>query len=143
MDAAEARDLLETERTRLQRLHEEQQSSGFGLSAGDTAAGGGLNDKLGGDAATQIADREMAQSIDGHLEAELAEVEAALQRVEDGTYGVCEVTGEPIDDERLRILPATRYSAAAAPQAERARGTEDRGTGGLTADLEQQRRDPS
>ena len=42
------------------------------------------------------------------LEAELAEIEAALQRLDDGSYGVDEVTGEPIDPARLEALPTAR-----------------------------------
>jgi RNA polymerase-binding transcription factor DksA len=143
MDAATARDRLEQERLRLTRLREEQRGDGFGLSAGDTTAGGGLNDKLGGDAATQAHDREVEQAIGGHLEAELAEVDAALRRVDDGTYGRCEVGGEHIPDERLELLPATRYCAAHAAEVERSRGTEARGTQGLSSELERQRRGPA
>jgi RNA polymerase-binding protein DksA len=47
-------------------------------------------------------------------DAELAEVEAALERIRNGTYGVCEVTGQPISAERLRAIPWTRRGIAAA-----------------------------
>jgi RNA polymerase-binding transcription factor DksA len=49
-------------------------------------------------------------------EAELAEVEAALERIRCGTYGICAVTGRPISRERLSALPWTRLSQAAAKQ---------------------------
>jgi DnaK suppressor protein len=39
----------------------------------------------------------------------LEEIEAALARVDDGTYGVCGGCREPIVPERLEILPAARY----------------------------------
>ena len=43
------------------------------------------------------------------MHAELQEVDAALARVDEGTYGLSEVSGEPIPDERLRAQPtATR-----------------------------------
>ena len=48
-------------------------------------------------------------------DAELAEVEAALERIRGGTYGVCEVTGRPIAAARLRAVPWTRRSLASAP----------------------------
>lgn len=142
MDASTARDRLEQERARLTRLHDQQQESGFGLSSGDSAAGDGLNDQLGGDAATQAHDAEVERSIGGHLEAELEEVDAALQRVEDGTYGRCEIGGEKIADERLEILPTTRFCAEHAEEGERLRGVAGRGTGGLSREVEQQRRGP-
>ncbi len=47
-------------------------------------------------------------------EAELAEVEAALGRLRDGTYGICQHTGRPISAARLRALPWTRLSTSAA-----------------------------
>ena len=50
---------------------------------------------------------------------ELTEVEAALERIKAGTYGVCEVTGEPIAAERLRAIPWTRLSQKAAMARER------------------------
>ena len=54
---------------------------------------------------------------------ELAEVDAAIARIHDGTYGICEITGEPIAAERLRALPWTRFSRSAAAERERrARG---------------------
>jgi DnaK suppressor protein len=38
------------------------------------------------------------------------EVLAAIQRIERGTYGICELTGKPIEAERLRAIPWARYS---------------------------------
>jgi len=38
------------------------------------------------------------------------EVLAAIRRIERGTYGVCELTGEPIEAERLKAIPWARYS---------------------------------
>ncbi len=48
--------------------------------------------------------------------AELVEVEAALDRLRRGTYGICQLTGQPISPERLHVLPWTRLSVAAAVQ---------------------------
>ena len=42
----------------------------------------------------------------------LTEVDDALQRIEDGTYGICEGTGQPIPKERLEAIPWARYCAA-------------------------------
>ncbi|MCW5776270.1 MAG: TraR/DksA C4-type zinc finger protein [Phycisphaeraceae bacterium] len=52
----------------------------------------------------------------------LREIEAALQRINDGTYGVCEMTGKPINPERLEELPWARYSIEAAREIERRAG---------------------
>jgi RNA polymerase-binding transcription factor DksA len=48
------------------------------------------------------------------VERDLSGVERALARLDDGTYGVCDVCGSPIGDEALSIAPlATRCSACA------------------------------
>jgi DnaK suppressor protein len=43
---------------------------------------------------------------------ELAQVMAALRRTDDGSYGECQDCGEPIDERRLRALPATPFCTA-------------------------------
>jgi len=42
-------------------------------------------------------------------EAQMREVRAALARLENGTYGMCQKCGRPIDDERLEFLPLAAY----------------------------------
>jgi len=46
----------------------------------------------------------------GATQATLAEVLDALHRIELGTYSICEITGEPIEAERLEAIPWARYS---------------------------------
>ena len=49
----------------------------------------------------------------------IKEIDAALERITNGTYGVCELTGKPIRAERLEELPWARYSIEAARELER------------------------
>lgn len=49
----------------------------------------------------------------------IKEIDAALQRIADGTFGICEHTGKPIKLERLKELPWARYSIEAAREIER------------------------
>ncbi len=49
----------------------------------------------------------------------IREIDAALERIDAGTYGICEYTGKPISTERLDELPWTRYSIEAARERER------------------------
>jgi DnaK suppressor protein len=49
----------------------------------------------------------------------LREIEAALRKFDEGTYGICEGTGEPIERRRLEARPWTRYSVAYKEQLER------------------------
>jgi DnaK suppressor protein len=51
----------------------------------------------------------------------LREIEAALARIEEGSYGLCEETDEPIGKKRLEKMPWTRLSIEAAEQLERER----------------------
>ena len=55
--------------------------------------------------------------------ARLLEIDRALRRIEDGTYGVSEESGEPIGFDRLRAIPWARFTAPEQEQLEReARG---------------------
>ena len=60
------------------------------------------------DTASETFEREKDLSILEQLEEELAELEAALARIDDGTYGIDEVTGDAIDPARLEALPTAR-----------------------------------
>lgn len=52
---------------------------------------------------------EVLESL-GHMElAEVKRIDAALQRIEDGDYGVCRKCGEDISAERLKLLPDTPF----------------------------------
>ncbi len=52
----------------------------------------------------------------------LRDIENALNRIEDGTYGFCEVTGKAINIERLEALPTAKLSIEAQEQIESQRG---------------------
>lgn len=49
------------------------------------------------------------QALAAQLRSELAEVERALAKLDDGTYGVCETCGEAIAPDRLEAKPAARF----------------------------------
>jgi len=71
------------------------------------------------DAGTDTFDRDFALSLVSSEQEALSEIEAAIKRVRDGTYGICEITAKPISKERLLAVPFTRYSAEAQKQIER------------------------
>jgi DnaK suppressor protein len=66
-----------------------------------------------------IASIDNAQAA--HAAVELAQVQAALRRIADGTYGECIDCGDPIDLRRLEALPATPYCAPCQSVHERVR----------------------
>ncbi|HMJ91115.1 MAG TPA: TraR/DksA C4-type zinc finger protein [Candidatus Acidoferrum sp.] len=65
------------------------------------------------DAGTDEFDRDFALSLMSSEQNALFEIEQALTRMRNGTYGVCEVTGEEIEAERLAAVPWARYSTQA------------------------------
>ncbi len=71
------------------------------------------------DAGTDTFDRDLAISMVSNEQEILSEIEKAIQRIFDGTYGVCEITGQPISRERLMAVPFTRYSVEGQSQYER------------------------
>ena len=62
------------------------------------------------DAGSDAYDRDFALSMLSKEQGSLYEIDEALKRVEDGTYGVCDLCQKPIKHERLEALPFTRYT---------------------------------
>ena len=60
--------------------------------------------------ADKLEELEGNASIVNQLDSQLGEVKAALDRIEKGTYGLCEVCGKPIEKERLEANPAAKVS---------------------------------
>jgi len=71
------------------------------------------------DQGTDNFDREFAASLLNSEHDVLYEIEEALRRIEQGTYGTCEMSGNPIERERLKALPFARYSMAVQSEMER------------------------
>jgi RNA polymerase-binding transcription factor DksA len=105
----EARSRLEEERARLEGVrtglddeHLSDQTEQDSLSELSSV------DQHQADMGTETFEREKDLSILEAIESELADVEHALRRLDEGTYGTCEACGRPIDDDRLQALPAAR-----------------------------------
>ena len=73
------------------------------------------------DAGTDTFDRDFALSMVASEQEALSEIDAAIKRIHDGTYGICEITQKPIAKERLLAVPFTRHSAEAQKDLERNR----------------------
>ncbi len=109
IDIEHFRKPLEDEKARLEHA--------LGFLERDNA--GSLADELGevndgsvdnhlGDTATATFDRELEEGLGEGAQQTLDDINAALQRIDDGTYGTCEVCGKPIAPERLEAIPWTR-----------------------------------
>jgi DnaK suppressor protein len=95
MDDARARELLKRERDRIEALLSERETD----EANDEPSS-----DPGGDA-TRLADREVDAGRVEALSADLAAIERAEKRLDEGTYGNSVVSGDPIPDERLEAVP--------------------------------------
>lgn len=120
MDSEQARHDLEDERGRLRGLRDGLVDSGAAPSPdrSELPEQGSLEQHQA-DAGTETFDRERDLSILEQIEAELADVEHALERLDEGTYGTCEACGGPIDDERLQVRPEARFCVRDQTAAER------------------------
>ena len=118
MDPEHARERLEEERVRLESVMESFAGEG---DETESESLGELSDadQHQADVGTETFEREKDLSILERVEAELADVERALERINDGTYGRCEACGKPMDEERLEAVPAARLCLADQAAAER------------------------
>jgi RNA polymerase-binding protein DksA len=71
------------------------------------------------DQGTDAMEREKAFLFISRDEKYLKQIDAALERVDNGTYGICRVTGKDIAKERLEAVPTTTISYEAKVNAER------------------------
>lgn len=86
----------------------------------DCSVAGGFQPKLDdlAEAATEESQRGLTLVTATATYDTIKEVLAAIGRIERGTYGICEITGEPIQAERLRSIPWARYSLQGQQQIE-------------------------
>ena len=102
IDTSEYRRLLEEERTRL------MQASGrlAAETSEDNDEEGGIDNHLG-DQASDTYDRELEEGLDEGVRQTLWQIDDALARIDEGTYGLCEIDNQPIPEDRLRAIPWT------------------------------------
>lgn len=92
----QARSALEDERDDLRRRIEELATEDSELSYDENFA----------DSGQVAAEQNEVQSLSASLQEQLDEVQRALTRIDEGEYGLCEVCGRPIQEERLEAVPA-------------------------------------
>jgi RNA polymerase-binding transcription factor DksA len=109
VEADEARQQLEDERSRLEHVRDTFEHEHIHDETED-ASTSELSHlaQHPADTASETFEREKDFSILEQVEAELADVERALSRLDDGTYGTCQACGGAIGDERLEAMPAAR-----------------------------------
>lgn len=109
MNNAVARKLLEAERSRLEEVKSSAELETLEEPETESYQEHSSVDQHSGDMGTATFEREKADSIRTSVEGQLADVEHALARLETGNYGVCELCGKKIPEERLKARPAARF----------------------------------
>ena len=98
---------LEQARERLQKVIEHHDIGGASMLEETGELMSSSADNHLADTASETYERELDEGIEEDAREQLRNVEAALERIDAGGYGMCEVDGEPIPVERLEAVPWT------------------------------------
>jgi len=110
LDIEYFRNMLLTERERLESEREAIRASGLDMDGALPEEGEG-GDEDTADLASAMMDKEMDLAVEEELEDLMAAIDHALQKIEDGTYGVCDMSGEHIKQGRLELIPWASLTA--------------------------------
>ena len=101
------------------RSHDDQvrdkQQEALEMNADD-----GVKDSV--DMSLQDVNQEIALRLGERQSQMVAEIDEALRRIDEGTYGTCERCGKPIPEQRLEALPTARFDAACQSELEARQG---------------------
>jgi RNA polymerase-binding protein DksA len=100
----ELRESLLAERAEVQAQLAELESSSFGTSQSDLSGEVAFDEEYA-DSGTATFERERDESLTDNARDLLRKIEKALARMDEGTYGLCERCGKPIEKARLKALP--------------------------------------
>ena len=90
------------------RAHLEEERDQLRHQLAEMGDGGSFDENFA-DSSQVAAEQGEQRVIVSNLRALLIEVEDAIKKLDDGTYGSCEVCGDVIAEQRLEAMPATRY----------------------------------
>lgn len=77
-----------------------------------------------GDQSESDLERSTAFDLASRESQLIEDIDEALRRIDEGTYGQCRRCGKPIDEERLKAIPTAKYDAACQAAIEAAQGIE-------------------
>jgi DnaK suppressor protein len=83
----------------------------------------GVKDSV--DLSVQDLNKEIALRLGERSSKVVADIDQALLRIQEGSYGICARCGRPIDERRLEAVPTARYDAACQAIIESANGEDD------------------
>jgi DnaK suppressor protein len=119
-DLAEIRRRLEEERAELDERIKEIEATVFERTQSDLTGEAGFDEDFA-DAGTATFDREREFSIQNNIRDLIEQINGAISRIDQGTYGTCERCGRPIDAPRLKALPHALLCMDCKRREERAR----------------------
>lgn len=120
VNVLKARTRLEEERARLMAIREGLAGEPVdGVSERDALSELSLSDQHPADLGTEMFEREKDMSILDRVDAALIDVDRALKRLDEGSYGVCEACGRDIPGARLQARPEARFCVDDQARAER------------------------
>ena len=103
-EIGELRTRLESERGELADQLTTIEDQAFAATQSDMSGDVGVDDESA-DAGTATFEREKELSIEQNVRDLIQKIDRALKRIDDGTYGICEVCGKPIEKARIKALP--------------------------------------
>lgn len=104
IETGEFKERLLAERQRLRETLEYLQKEHSG-SLEDETSELSFAENHPGDVATETFDRELDQGLEQGAARRLDQIDAALRKIDQSSYGTCEACGRPIGEERLRAVP--------------------------------------
>lgn len=99
--------LLVEERSELERQFDELEESALGASQSELSGEAAFDEEYA-DSGTFTFERERDLSLAENLRDLMEQIDHALQRIDAGTFGICERCGKPIEKARMKALPYAR-----------------------------------
>jgi len=112
------RDILTKQLRQHSELVRDNQQAALDLIADD-----GVKDSV--DMSLQDVNQELQFRLGERESQAVADIDQALLRIEEGSYGICQSCGKAIDERRLEAVPTARYDAACQSKLEAQQGLDD------------------
>ena len=100
---------LETVTQELTSIATHNEHTGDWVAVPEERSVGSADENIAADAAEEWGNRRALMT---QLETRYKNIQRALKKIADGTYGLCEICGKPIEQERLTVLPSARTDIA-------------------------------
>ncbi|MBZ4687027.1 MAG: hypothetical protein PWQ96_2104 [Clostridia bacterium] len=96
---------LHSMKNRLQELNQGIRQGGLREPLSGSISELSLYDNHPGDIASEVFERGKDLALEDNARLQIQKIDDALRAIEEGTYGICDVCGQPINPERLQVMP--------------------------------------